>query len=314
MAKGVSTSEAERMLAEGGWDVVDVREPSEFAEGHVPGARNVPLGSVRSNPAAATRAARTLFVCQKGGRSQTAADLVEGLGTGEVRSLDGGTSAWERAGLPLEGVPAQPQRAAASLPADSMPPGDDACGLPPPGLDKVVGQNLATLRQARGVSLDELARQTGLARSLLGQIELGNTAPPVSVVWRLAQAFDVHFSSLLATPADSKTAVLRGADAKRLVTSDGRFSSRALYVPGSAPDAEFYELFLAAHSREDAQAHKPGTRENLIVTAGRLEMHVGGVKHELAKGDAIVFTADVPHSYVNPGSAECWMYLVMTYA
>ena len=32
------------------------------------------------------------------------------------------------------------------------------------------------------------------------------------------------------------------------------------------------------------------------------------------KGDTIVFTADKPHAYVNPSSAECWMYLVMTYA
>ena len=86
-----------------------------------------------------------------------------------------------------------------------------------------------------------------------------------------------------------------------------------LYVAESDPGAEFYELFLAAHSREDAQPHQPGTRENLIVTAGRLVMHVAGVQHELGEGDAIVFTADVPHAYVNPGGEDCWMYLVMTY-
>jgi quercetin dioxygenase-like cupin family protein len=50
------------------------------------------------------------------------------------------------------------------------------------------------------------------------------------------------------------------------------------------------------------------------VVSGRLELVVGGEQYELSRGDAIVFTADVPHSYVNPGSEECRMYLVMTYA
>jgi quercetin dioxygenase-like cupin family protein len=136
----------------------------------------------------------------------------------------------------------------------------------------------------------------------------------VSVLWKIAQAFNVHFSALLQTPQPLGTSVLRQGDAKRLVSPDGRFSSRALFPFSEKPDAEFYELFLAAHSREDAQPHQPGTRENLIVTAGRLELHVGGQQFDLDRGDAIVFTADVPHSYVNPGGGECWMYLVMTYA
>jgi transcriptional regulator with XRE-family HTH domain len=195
------------------------------------------------------------------------------------------------------------------------PPDAAACGLPDPGLDLVVGTNMRELRKQRNVSLDELARLSGLSRTVLGQIELGKTSPSVGVVWRIAQAFGVHFASLLATNRPAGTTMMRLADAKRLATPDGRYSSRPLYPSGASdkPDAEFYELFLAAHSREDAQAHQAGTRENLIVTSGRLELKVGETTYQLAKGDAILFTADVPHSYVNPGSEDCWMYLVMTY-
>jgi transcriptional regulator with XRE-family HTH domain len=178
----------------------------------------------------------------------------------------------------------------------------------------VVGANLRALRTQRNVSLDQLARMSGLSRSLLGQIELGKTSPSVSVVWRIARAFDVHFSAMLATPERVETRVQRRAQAKRLVSPDGRFSSRALYNLGERNEAEFYELFLAAHSREDAQPHQPGTRENLIVAAGRLELHVGGTRFDLEAGDALIFAADVAHSYVNPAAADCWLYLVMTYA
>jgi quercetin dioxygenase-like cupin family protein len=89
-------------------------------------------------------------------------------------------------------------------------------------------------------------------------------------------------------------------------------SSRALFSPDDKGGFEFYELFLAGHSREDAEAHAPGTRENLLVTTGRLVLEIGSERHDLAKGDAIAFTADVPHAYVNPASEECWMSLVMT--
>jgi transcriptional regulator with XRE-family HTH domain len=163
------------------------------------------------------------------------------------------------------------------------------------------------------LTLDALARQMGIIRALLGQIELGKSAPSVAIVWKFARAFDVPFSALLATSKSVTTRVLRRTQAKRLVSADGRFSSRALFPFGERGKVEFYELFLASHSREDAEAHAPGTRENLIVTSGRLDLEVGGERFELNQGDAIVFAADVPHAYVNPANVECWMNLVMTY-
>ena len=63
-----------------------------------------------------------------------------------------------------------------------------------------------------------------------------------------------------------------------------------------------------------ATAHPPGTAENLVVTAGAVEIRVGADLHELRVGDALSFAADVPHHYVNQGTEEAVMYLVMTYA
>lgn len=312
MVRTLSAREVQELLAAGDVDVIDVRDPRDWASGHVPGARSVPLDDLRSDVRAKLPRDRVLFVCARGMRSLTAANLADAAGLKEVYSLDGGTLDWAAQGLPIETLPeaAPAAQAAAQENADAV---GASCGLPEPGLDAVVGANLRTLRTQRGLSLDLLARLTGLSRNLLGQIELGKAAPSVGVVWRLARAFDVHFSALLVTSAPTEISVLRSAGAARLVSADGRFSSRALFALGDRPDAEFYELYLGPHSREDAQAHQPGTRENLVVTAGRLEMLVGDRRFELGKGDAIVFGADVPHSYVNPDKEPCTMYLVMTY-
>lgn len=313
MVRTLTAREVQELLAGGDVDVIDVRDPRDWAAGHVPGARSVPLDQLRGDPRAALPRDRILFVCARGMRSLTAANLAESTGHTAVYSLDGGTLDWAAKGLPLEALPAAAPaaQAAAQENADAV---GASCGLPEPGLDAVVGANLRNLRNQRGLSLDLLARLTGLSRTLLGQIELGKAAPSVGVVWRLARAFDVHFSALLVTAAPTEVSVLRGAGALRLISPDGRFSSRALFPLGDRPDAEFYELYLGPHSREDAQAHQPGTRENLVVTAGRLEMLIGERRFELSKGDAILFGADVPHSYINPDKEPCTIYLVMTYA
>ncbi len=308
MVRTVGVREAEALIAAGGVDLVDVREPSEWATGHLPEARLVPLGELRANPEGAALGNKVLFVCAKGGRSMAAAELVDARGGREVWSLDGGTSGWIAEGRQVV-VPEAEKKAVPSS-AASEPSLEEGT----PELDALVGENVRELRTQRGYTLDVLAGISGVGRQTLGQIELGRTVPSLGTLWKIARAFDVPFSVLLSRPSSGLTQVIRLAQAKRLVSADGRFSSRALFPFGDKGKVEFYELWLAGHGREDADSHAPGTRENLVVTSGRLVLEVGKERYELAKGDAIVFVADVPHAYVNPGSEECTMNLVMTYA
>jgi mannose-6-phosphate isomerase-like protein (cupin superfamily) len=108
--------------------------------------------------------------------------------------------------------------------------------------------------------------------------------------------------------------VIQRAGAKLLTSSDGSFSSRALFPMSSTRMTEFYELCLMAGAIERADAHPTGTTENLVVAHGRVEIRVGKERHALEPGDAILFDADQPHAYVNIGQSAAQMYLVMTYA
>jgi rhodanese-related sulfurtransferase len=94
--------EASHLLAEGDVDLVDVREPDEWAQGHMPGARHVPLGQLLREPTRHLRHDRILFVCGHGVRSLTAAQVAANRGFGKVFSLDGGIAGWSSAGFPLE--------------------------------------------------------------------------------------------------------------------------------------------------------------------------------------------------------------------
>ena len=60
-----------------------------------------------------------------------------------------------------------------------------------------VGATLQSLRQAQGLSLDELSRRAGVSKSMLSQIERNQANPTVAVVWRLANALRVELGELL---------------------------------------------------------------------------------------------------------------------
>ncbi len=201
---------------------------------------------------------------------------------------------------------ARPPKSKKPVVAESAEPSTD--------LAPVVGKNLKRLRTERGLSLEKLAQSSGVSRAMLGQVELGQSAPTINVLWKMARALDVPFSALITSSASSGAKVLRSEAAKRLMSSDGSFQSRALFPFDEPRRVEFYELKLAPRGSEKAEAHAPGTTENLVVARGAVQIVIGAETHELEAGDAILFEADQPHVYRNSGSSEAVLYLVMTYA
>lgn len=203
-------------------------------------------------------------------------------------------------------APSPDPRSAAPEPREIAPGAKD--------LTPVVGGNLRRLRGQRGLSLERLSQVSGVSRAMLGQIELGQSAPTINVLWKISSALGVPFSALISARTSGGIHVLRAEQAKLLTSHDGSFSSRALFPFDEPRRVEFYELRLAPGGVERADAHNPGTTENLVVAAGAVEIEVAGKKEQLGAGDAIVFEADVPHAYRNRAERETVMYLVMTYA
>lgn len=102
MVQTLSPIEAEQLILRGEVDVVDVRDAPEWARGHVPRARLVPFHQLKSRPRQALPRDGVLFVCARGIRSLNAAKVAEEAGFHNLHNLDGGTSSWVSAGLPLE--------------------------------------------------------------------------------------------------------------------------------------------------------------------------------------------------------------------
>jgi rhodanese-related sulfurtransferase len=97
----VTPQQAHQLILAGELDVIDVRDPSEWSSGHLPGARLVPLEQLRKNPAGVLVRDGVLFVCAAGVRSQTAARVAASHGLTKIYNLASGTRGWVKEGLAL---------------------------------------------------------------------------------------------------------------------------------------------------------------------------------------------------------------------
>jgi rhodanese-related sulfurtransferase len=100
----VTVAEAKDMLVDDGVVVIDVREPHEYAGGHVPSASLLPVNSLFARREELPKDKKIEFVCQVGQRSALAAELAAaaGLPADRLFNLEGGTEAWKKAGESIE--------------------------------------------------------------------------------------------------------------------------------------------------------------------------------------------------------------------
>lgn len=86
---------------ETGVPLIDVREPDEFAQGHVPGAQLVPMGEIQARLHEIDETAPVYFICASGNRSGRVVDLLSKVGFTAI-NVAGGTQEWARSGRPLD--------------------------------------------------------------------------------------------------------------------------------------------------------------------------------------------------------------------
>ena len=162
------------------------------------------------------------------------------------------------------------------------------------------------------MSLEDLARASGVSRAALSQIETQKMNPTVGILWKVAVGLGLPFAELIGEPA-STASVLRRSAQQVLRSVDGKFESRPLAPSGTSPLVELYELRLGPGCVHASDAHAIGTREQIVVLEGTLHLGVGDAKYDLNEGDSMSFPADVPHTYENASAEELIVHNIIIY-
>jgi transcriptional regulator with XRE-family HTH domain len=145
--------------------------------------------------------------------------------------------------------------------------------------------NVRRLRIARGVSLSELARATGIAKGTLSAVENGRANPTVSTLTALSGALGVLVGELLEPPALGEIRVVR------------RRSDGVVGTIDFAGPADARELVLSAGQLDQVEPRAAGARDELFVVEGTLIAGPAERITELGAGDYASFPADVPRTY-----------------
>ncbi len=103
-ANGVQPTEAVLLMNREKAVVIDVCEPTEFAQGHVVGSKNIPLAQLEAQlpQVVKNKSLPVIMVCQVGGRASRAAAQAQKLGFERAQALSGGLKSWREANLPVE--------------------------------------------------------------------------------------------------------------------------------------------------------------------------------------------------------------------
>jgi transcriptional regulator with XRE-family HTH domain len=176
-----------------------------------------------------------------------------------------------------------------------------------------VAQNLKRMREERKLSLDHLAELTGVSKSMLRQIEKGESSPTISTIWKISNGLKVSFTTLLSTP-QSDTTIIQKSSLKPLIADDGRYRLYPFFPIEKNRRFEIYTIEIEKGGCLSAEAHQDGTQEFLTVFTGELAVQVNDQEYHLTEGDSIRFRADRPHVYLNPGQTLARINLVIQYS
>ncbi len=167
-----------------------------------------------------------------------------------------------------------------------------------------IGPRLRALRTRQGLSLQQLADQSGVSPAAIHKVEQSTMVPTITTLLKLAATFDVPVGHFIdEAPAPASSAVHVPAKRRRQVTSAaGDIVTGQLSADGGPfdLDATLSEVGPGASSGE-ATARSAG--ETLVhVVSGSLEVTVSGQPIKLSTGDSLHFRAEEPHSWRNPGA------------
>jgi transcriptional regulator with XRE-family HTH domain len=177
-----------------------------------------------------------------------------------------------------------------------------------------IGPRVRALREAMDLSLRDLAERSGVSAPMLSQVERGETSPTLQVASRIAAGLELRLSQLLRLDEQGVVSIVRAGERRRGGGSGHAIEVLTPPLPGQRAELSRHVLAAGAKTggKGDPPMHEPGSREIALVETGTVALIVDGATHELHEGDTVVFDADLPHHFENPGPGEAALLAVVS--
>ncbi len=166
------------------------------------------------------------------------------------------------------------------------------------GIDEI-GKRLKTLREEKGVSLDELAGRTGFDATFLSKIEKQEIYPQLGTIIKLSRSLDAAFGRVLAGEGDKPYSVTRRQDQKTVSRSTSHTGQKNVYTyKGLASEVKgrnMEPLIVHLQAGQDKELSRHEGEEFVYVLHGTVMLEIGEDHFELEPGDSAYYLSTIPH-------------------
>ncbi|WP_072709189.1 helix-turn-helix domain-containing protein [Donghicola eburneus] len=187
----------------------------------------------------------------------------------------------------------------------------DEASTPETEVLSLLPTRLRAARRDKGLSLDAVAKLSGVSRSMVSQIERGESSPTIATLWNLTRALQVDFAGLLeGVDEPAGIEVLRNANVPLIANAGQGCSIRILSPPEEVGRHEVYDIRFQDSGILDSAPHKRGAREHLTVISGNVRIKAGDKVEMLGPGDTARYPVDQPHT-ISAEAGPAQVFLVV---
>lgn len=179
-------------------------------------------------------------------------------------------------------------------------------------LSRVISENLKRVREEKKLSLDSVAKLSGVSKSMLGQIERCEVNPTVSTMWKIANGLKVSFTQFI-NHTETNVEFIDMKKLAPLLEDEGRVRIYPTFSFHSTRRFEIYSVEFETNGYLSTEPHLQGTQEFITVFSGEVTITLGEKSLVVTTGNAIRFKADEIHSYKNTGDSNCLLNMVIFY-
>jgi transcriptional regulator with XRE-family HTH domain len=179
-------------------------------------------------------------------------------------------------------------------------------------LSEKLGQTILRLRTADKMSLGDLSNESGVAKSMISQIEKNETNPTLATLSRLSLALGTSVEAIM-SDIPSQSALVQHTtiqDTPLLTSEDGLCELRIIGSIDTVQFVQWYDFKAQPGGLLESSPHPEGSIENLTVLAGRLEVTVGAETWRASQGETLRYRADRPHMIGNIGDTPAHATMV----
>ena len=180
-------------------------------------------------------------------------------------------------------------------------------------LNRAVAENIKRIRKSKKLSMERLAAESGVSRSMLGQIERGEANPSVAILGKLAKALKVPAEVLLENDDFESLLLSRELDNKPQRLDGGKALLRRSFPYADATRQESFFLDLYISAKYEPEPSVPGCVCHATVMSGTVSLTAEDQPFQLLERDALRFAADRPYHFVNMTNSTARLLLVYQY-